>query len=132
MQRDNWDKLPQGHKPLLLDRLAYNATLDDLVQAAEHNEPLFEGLNAQFAPAPVRRNMQRVERELDDLDKGDKTAVIDEPEVIAARDVQADYVVTPRKQEAPIKRSKLIFIPEPVGATAEAEEPQYDDGGMEF
>lgn len=126
MQRDNWDKLPVGHKPLLLDRLAYNATLDDLVQAAEHKESLFEGLNNEFAPLPVRRNIERVAEDLRAAERGETQ--VSEPEVIAARDVAEDYAPKPKRVEAPV-RKKHVFVP-----PAEKEEAvvEHDDVGMEL
>ena len=126
MQRDNWDKLPTGHKPLLLDRLAYNATLDDLIQAAEHNESLFEGLNNEFAPLPVRRNIERMEEDLRAAEHGETQ--VSQPEVIAARDVAEDYTPKPKRVEAPV-RKKHVFVPPVEQKEAVVE---HEDAGMEL
>lgn len=130
MNRDNWDQLPAERKPLLLDRLAYNASLDDVIAASHGHESLFDGINRDFAPNVVRRNMTLEQRQLD----GDDKALEQEAEVIAAKDTSADYQVkaarsdiTPRAPRNEPRVTPSVPSVAPVYDVAD-DEPEVDDG----
>ena len=64
--RQNWDRLPEDRKPLVLDKLAYGGKFEDLVAAATERGRLFAGPNASFAPKTVMSN-EAVRRELESM-----------------------------------------------------------------
>ena len=92
--RKNWDELSADQRPLTLDVLAYNGTLDDVLKAAEARESLFTGANAQFAPTVVRRNIAAEEAALLNPEK----EIV--AEAVAAKDTAADY--TPKVAPTPL------------------------------
>ena len=106
--RKNWDALPADQRPLVLDTLAYNGTLDDVLKAAEARESLFTGVNAQFAPTVVRRNIAAEEAALLNPEK----EIV--AEAVAAKETAADY--TPKVAPTPL-------VGESVRRTAAPREP---------
>lgn len=128
--RDNWSELSDEQQPLMLDKLAYNGSFNDVLTAARNKEQLFTGANAQFAPSVVSHNQRLAAAEMDGQ------VVEKEAKVFAAKETAADYrpkvaatELTAQSTRSPIKSRLAAY--EQAGQQSQAGAAKVS-GGMEL